>query len=44
VDSALDPMAELIRAQRLAVAIGIARGLDPDKPRNLSRSVILGSA
>lgn len=41
VDSSLDPMAELIRAQRVAVARGQARGLDPDKPRHLSRSVIL---
>lgn len=40
-DSQLDPMAELIRAQRAAVALGQARGLDPDKPRNLTRSVIL---
>jgi len=41
VDSRLDPMAELIRAQRAAVALGRARGLDPDHPRNLTRSVIL---
>ena len=44
VDSSLDPMAELIRAQRVAVARGLAHGLDPDEPRNLSRSVILGPA
>ena len=44
VDSALDPMAELIRVQRVAVAIGHARGLDPDNPRNLTRSVILDPA
>jgi fructoselysine-6-P-deglycase FrlB-like protein len=44
VDSSLDPMAELIRAQRVAVALGLSRGLDPDDPRNLSRSVILGPA
>jgi len=41
VASALDPAAELIRTQRLAVALATARGLDPDTPRNLSRSVIL---
>lgn len=37
----LDPMADLIRVQRLAVAIAEARGLDPDQPRHLTRSVIL---
>jgi fructoselysine-6-P-deglycase FrlB-like protein len=36
-----DPMAELVRVQRLGVALAAARGLDPDRPRNLSRSVIL---
>jgi fructoselysine-6-P-deglycase FrlB-like protein len=41
VTSDLDPLAELIRAQRLAVALATARGLDPDAPRNLTRSVIL---
>lgn len=38
-----DPMAELVKVQRLAVALAMARGLDPDRPRNLSRSVILPS-
>jgi fructoselysine-6-P-deglycase FrlB-like protein len=37
----LDPMADLIRAQRLAVALAEAKGLDPDKPRHLTRSVLL---
>ncbi|MFF4800812.1 SIS domain-containing protein [Streptomyces sp. NPDC001351] len=37
----LDPLAELVRAQRLAVAFAAARGLDPDQPRHLTRSVIL---
>ncbi|MFF3906671.1 SIS domain-containing protein [Streptomyces sp. NPDC001848] len=37
----LDPLAELVRAQRLAVALAAARGLDPDRPRHLTRSVIL---
>ncbi len=37
----LDPMADLIRAQRLAVAIAESKGHDPDRPRNLTRSVIL---
>ncbi len=38
----LDPMAELVRAQRVALARARAKGLDPDSPRNLTRSVILG--
>jgi fructoselysine-6-P-deglycase FrlB-like protein len=38
-----DPMAELVRVQRLSVALAAAKGLDPDRPRNLSRSVILSS-
>jgi fructoselysine-6-P-deglycase FrlB-like protein len=37
----LDPLAELVRAQRLAVAVAAARGLDPDRPRHLTRSIIL---
>ncbi|PZH19222.1 sugar isomerase [Streptomyces sp. NTH33] len=41
IESALDPLAELVRAQRLAVAVARARGLDPDRPRHLTRSVIL---
>jgi fructoselysine-6-P-deglycase FrlB-like protein len=42
VGSGLDPLAELVRAQRLAVAVAAARSLDPDRPRHLTRSVILG--
>jgi fructoselysine-6-P-deglycase FrlB-like protein len=38
-----DPMAELVRVQRLSVALAAAKGLDPDRPRSLSRSVILSS-
>jgi fructoselysine-6-P-deglycase FrlB-like protein len=38
----LDPMAGLIVAQRVAVAKASSRGLDPDHPRHLTRSVILG--
>ncbi len=37
-----DPMAELVRVHLLALATARARGLDPDRPRNLTRSVILG--
>ncbi|GHF46557.1 hypothetical protein GCM10010218_29800 [Streptomyces mashuensis] len=36
-----DPMAELVRAQRLAVTLAERAGRDPDAPRNLTRSVIL---
>ena len=39
--SALDPMTHLIKAQRLAVALARVRGMNPDYPRNLSRSIIL---
>ncbi|MFG2352513.1 SIS domain-containing protein [Streptomyces sp. NPDC048521] len=41
IEGALDPLAELVRVQRLAVAVAAARGLDPDEPRHLTRSVIL---
>ena len=35
------PLASLVMAQRAAVALALARGLDPDRPRNLTRSVVL---
>lgn len=41
ITSDLDPLADLVRAQRLAVARAKAKGLNPDQPRNLTRSVIL---
>ncbi|WP_243726217.1 SIS domain-containing protein [Actinomadura rubrisoli] len=41
ITSVLDPLADLIRAQRLAVELARARGADPDAPRNLTRSVVL---
>ncbi|MEV4876243.1 SIS domain-containing protein [Streptomyces cyaneofuscatus] len=44
VAGGLDPLAELVRVQRLALAIAEARGLDPDRPRHLTRSVILSTA
>ncbi|MCM2411140.1 SIS domain-containing protein [Streptomyces sp. RKAG290] len=44
VESALDPLAELVRVQRLAIARAAARGLDPDSPRHLTRSVVLADA
>ena len=37
----IDPMADLVRLHRVALDRAVARGLDPDQPRNLSRSVIL---
>jgi hypothetical protein len=40
----LDPLVQLVRAQRLAVALAASRSLDPDNPRALTRSVILSSA
>jgi fructoselysine-6-P-deglycase FrlB-like protein len=39
----LDPLASLVLAQRTAVALAEAAGLDPDNPRNLTRSVVLTS-
>ncbi|MGW5097178.1 SIS domain-containing protein [Streptomyces nodosus] len=44
VSGGLDPLAELVRVQRLAVALAAARGLDPDRPRHLTRSVVLAPA
>ena len=37
----LDPVADLVRAQRLAVETAELLGLDPDRPRHLTRSVVL---
>jgi fructoselysine-6-P-deglycase FrlB-like protein len=36
-----DPLAQLVLAQRLAVELAALRGLDPDRPRHLTRSVVL---
>jgi fructoselysine-6-P-deglycase FrlB-like protein len=41
VESQLDPMAELVVIQRAAVALAESRGFDPDRPRHLTRSVVL---
>jgi fructoselysine-6-P-deglycase FrlB-like protein len=38
------PLAELVRVHRTSVAIARSAGLDPDRPRNLTRSVILDPA
>ncbi|MFE2031359.1 SIS domain-containing protein [Streptomyces hygroscopicus] len=40
---ALDPLAELVLAQRLAVRLAENAGRNPDRPEHLTRSVILGS-
>jgi fructoselysine-6-P-deglycase FrlB-like protein len=37
----IDPLADLVRAQKLAVALAEARGYNPDEPRSLTRSVVL---
>jgi fructoselysine-6-P-deglycase FrlB-like protein len=37
-----DPMAELVALQRGAVSLAEAKGLDPDNPQHLTRSVVLG--
>lgn len=39
--STLDPMADLIRAQRVSLLRARSKGLNADQPRNLTRSVIL---
>jgi fructoselysine-6-P-deglycase FrlB-like protein len=38
---AMDPMAALVRVHKVALAMARARGFDSDRPRNLTRSVIL---
>jgi fructoselysine-6-P-deglycase FrlB-like protein len=38
----VEPMAELVMLQRGAVALAEAKGLDPDNPQHLTRSVVLG--
>lgn len=41
VSSQTDPMVELIRVQRAAVALAESRNLNPDAPHHLTRSVVL---
>lgn len=41
IDDDLDPVAQLIVAQRFAVELAHQRGLNPDTPRNLTRAVHL---
>ncbi|SOD74873.1 fructoselysine-6-P-deglycase FrlB-like protein [Jatrophihabitans sp. GAS493] len=44
VDDDLDPLVDLIRAQLLALQLASRSGLDPDRPRQLTRSVMLVEA
>jgi fructoselysine-6-P-deglycase FrlB-like protein len=39
--ASLDPMAELVLVHRTAVALAESKGLDPDHPAHLTRSVVL---
>lgn len=39
-----DPLVELVMAQRVAVDRALRQGLDPDRPRHLTRSVVLDEA
>src|SRR5205085_4869222 len=41
VTNAGDPMVDLVRVHRLAAAVAERSGLDPDRPRHLTRSVVL---
>jgi fructoselysine-6-P-deglycase FrlB-like protein len=43
VETDRHPLADLVQVHRVALAIARDRGLDPDNPRNLTRSVILTS-
>ena len=43
VSDDLDPVSDLVRVQLLAVRLAEAAGFDPDRPRNLTRSVVLGA-
>jgi fructoselysine-6-P-deglycase FrlB-like protein len=41
LDPEAEPLASVVLAHRLAIALAHARGLDPSNPRNLTRSVVL---
>src|SRR4051812_21619522 len=43
LSSERDPLAELVRVHMLCLLRAADRGLDPDQPRNLTRSIILDS-
>jgi fructoselysine-6-P-deglycase FrlB-like protein len=40
-DVSVDPLAQLVLLHRLALTLTEHRGLDPDRPRLLTRSVVL---
>lgn len=40
----IDPMAELVRLHRFCLTRALAAGVNPDEPRNLTRSIILDDA
>ena len=44
VDADLDPLADLVRVQLLAVQRAQRSGFDPDRPRALTRSVVLSES
>jgi fructoselysine-6-P-deglycase FrlB-like protein len=41
VNDDLDPVADLVRVQLLSVRLAESQGFDPDRPRSLTRSVVL---
>lgn len=41
IHSGLDAQADLVSVQLLAAKVAETRGLNPDKPRHLTRSVLL---
>jgi fructoselysine-6-P-deglycase FrlB-like protein len=41
VNDDLDPVADLVRVQLLSVRLAASQGFDPDRPRSLTRSVVL---
>jgi len=41
LDGGAHPLAMLVTAHRMAIRLADVRGLDPDSPRNLTRSVVL---
>jgi fructoselysine-6-P-deglycase FrlB-like protein len=41
IEGGSDPMVELVAVQRMALELAGGRDLDPDRPRHLTRSVML---